>query len=551
MQIRPANHRPSGVLVALVLLSALVAAGPPSQALPAVQLEDLAAAVDDLARPPVVDGIPDEGPDAMAERAEGVSRVRAALARLPASADRDELVDRLLVWARANAIDFDLRVVRPWARDPGLTVDRVRRVPYTEVPDDDDARSELATALDRVSRLVQVGRERLTDPSAQLASMAIRQLEASDGVNQGEPRRPVPPAGVLGWYDDLIGRLDAAGSPLLENARTARAAVAGFRDWLRASLPTMSEPAWVGLDNYDWYLRNVLLLPHDSVALRTLADRELARARGFLAIERHRNRDLPPIEPARSAEEHAERVEAAEAWIREFIARHDLLTVPEGIPPRFETDAFWIVREGGNRHFWEEITYRDPLNNHIHASIPGHRFDGFVGRRESRPLRARYRDGVRAEGWAFYIEEMFLQAGLLDDRPRAKELFYIAQLKRAARVPAELAMQTGAMDLEAAIDYLVAQVPLMEPNLARYDLAIYLRRPTYGMNYLMGKVLLEQLLSERALQLGEDFHLGAFHDEFLEAGPIPIPLIRWELTGHDDWVVDLLPEVNGLSGRRR
>jgi uncharacterized protein (DUF885 family) len=152
------------------------------------------------------------------------------------------------------------------------------------------------------------------------------------------------------------------------------------------------------------------------------------------------------------------------------------------------------------------------------------------------PIRSRYRDGVRAEGWAFYIEEMFLQAGMLDQRPRAKELFYIAQLKRAARVPAELAMQTGEINLAGAIDYLVEQVPLMEPDLARYDLAIYLRRPTYGMNYVMGKVQLERLLSARALQLGDEFDLGEFHDAFLAAGPIPVSLIHWEMTGLDDEV---------------
>ena len=126
-----------------------------------------------------------------------------------------------------------------------------------------------------------------------------------------------------------------------------------------------------------------------------------------------------------------------------------------------------------------------------------------------------------------------MQAGLLDERPRAKELFYIAQLKRAARVPAELAMQTGEFTLEDAISYLVDEVPLMEEDLARYDLSIYLRRPTYGMNYVMGKVQLEKLLSDRALQLGDDFDLGRFHDEFLAAGSIPISLIAWEMTGDD------------------
>jgi len=80
----------------------------------------------------------------------------------------------------------------------------------------------------------------------------------------------------------------------------------------------------------------------------------------------------------------------------------------------------------------------------------------------------------------------------------------------------------------------VREVPLMEENLARYDLAIYLRRPAYGMNYTIGKAQLEQLLADRQRQLGNAFDLGAFHDAFLAAGPIPIALIRWELTGLDD-----------------
>ena len=51
---------------------------------------------------------------------------------------------------------------------------------------------------------------------------------------------------------------------------------------------------------------------------------------------------------------------------------------------------------------------------------------------------------------------------------------------------------------------------------------------------LIGKVQLEKLLSDRALQLGDAFDLGRFHDEFLAAGSIPISLIRWQMTGNDD-----------------
>ncbi len=491
-------------------------------------------------RAAVIGGVPDYSRAAIEARHVAVTDIRSRFDAIDAEDwPVPRKVDSLLVRAQLDAEDFQYRVIRPWARDPGFVVDQIRRTAYANVPQDDAGRVELRARLQAVGRALDRGRENLTSPSGELARMAIRQLEHSDGVNQGEPRRDPPPAGVIGWYQDLLGRVENEAPDLLEDAGAALAAVEAFRDWLAAAASTMTEPGYVGLDDYDWYLRHVLLMPYTAADLRVLAERERARARTFLKIEEHRNRGLPPIEPAASAAEHEARVRAAEALIREFIAAHELLSIPEDTPPRFETDAFWIVREGGKRHFWEEITYRDPLNNHIHASIPGHRFDGMLQRREQRPVRSRYRDGVRSEGWAFYIEEMFLQAGLLDERPRAKELFYIAQLKRAARVPAELAMQTGVFTLQDAINYLVAEVPLMEPDLARYDLSIYLRRPTYGMNYIMGKVQLEKLLSDRALQLGDDFDLGVFHDQFLAAGSIPISLIRWEMTGLDD-------EVNAL-----
>jgi len=298
----------------------------------------------------------------------------------------------------------------------------------------------------------------------------------------------------------------------------------------------MREPAFVGLDDYLWFVRNVRLVPLTTDQIRLIGEREIERTRTLLAIERNRNRMLPELVPVTNADEHEKRTREAEGLIRTFTARERLLTIPADIPGKYETDAFFINREawGGHRHFWEEITYRDPLNNHIHASIPGHRLDGTLQRRNPRPIRRMVSDGTRAEGWGFYIEEMYLQAGLLNDRPRTRELFYIAQLKRAARVHAEQLMQTGAFSLAQAIDYLVAEVPLMDDNLARYDLAIYLRRPAYGMNYTIGKAQMEKLVADRSRQLGNRFLLGAFHDEFLTKGMIPISLIRWEMTGQDD-----------------
>lgn len=500
-------------------------------------LVQLAEALRTLRQPQMEGGVPVYSPAALGRWRTGLDALRARHAALKAGrwsvADR---VDYILVRTQLEAFDFELRVLRPWARDPGHWVDLLARTPYTGVPLTAEGRTRLTQQLRAVPRTLAAARRHLTEPAGELAGIAHFHLTRSDGVNQGEPRRDPPPAGIIGWYEDLRTRLvqhEPALVPLADSSLTALRAFAG---WLATERPRMTAPAHIGLDDYAWYLRHVRLVPLNVEQVRLIGEREIARARSLLAFDRHKYRALPPIVPVTTAEEHERRTREAETHIRTFTQREKLLTIPTDIPPQYDTDAFFIDRRawGGARHFWEELTYRDPLNNHVHASIPGHRFDGALQRRHPRPIRRAFSDGTRAEGWAFYIEEMYLHTGLLDDRPKGRELFWIAQLKRAARIHAELRMQTGEWTLDDAITYLVREVPLMEENLARYDLAIYLRRPAYGMNYTIGKAQLEQLLADRQRQLGNAFDLGAFHDAFLAAGPIPIALIRWELTGLDD-----------------
>jgi uncharacterized protein (DUF885 family) len=83
---------------------------------------------------------------------------------------------------------------------------------------------------------------------------------------------------------------------------------------------------------------------------------------------------------------------------------------------------------------------------------------------------------------------------------------------------------------------MVDRTPMMDENVARVDAEIYLREPGYGISYQMGKIQIDQLLADRAMQLRGRFSLKEFHDQFLAAGMIPISFIRWEMTGLDDEV---------------
>lgn len=141
-----------------------------------------------------------------------------------------------------------------------------------------------------------------------------------------------------------------------------------------------------------------------------------------------------------------------------------------------------------------------------------------------------------------YLEEMILQTGLLSDRPKTREIHYILQAKRAARVMPELQMHKNAWTYAQALDSLTTRTPYwMGPNdaIARFDLELYLRQPGYGIGYYMGKVELEALLAEVASQRGRRFDLGAFHDRFRASEQIPISLIRWEMTGRDNQVATM------------
>jgi hypothetical protein len=497
------------------------------------------AAFEAVRSPALRDGVADHSPAEVARRLETLRSLQRRHAAIDATGwDRSQQVDWLLVRSMLDGLEFRLRVSRPWARDPGFYVDRLMRITFAELPVSGAAREELQGRLADVPTLLDRARAQLDDPAADYVSLALHNLTTHDGVGHGHPYRAVPPPGVLGWYDDLLSRARAEQPELVPAVAQAREAVRGFHDWLVDHRDEWDAPAGVGRDLFDWYVRHVKLIPLESDVLLALGEREFERLTAYLALERHRNRALPPLEPAASADEYAARIADADAHVRRFIVENDILTIPDYVG-ELDTNVPWIVRPGG-RNFWEEIQYRDPLPDHVHAVIPGHRFDWLVAQHNDHPIRSGYWSGARAEGWAVYLEEMMLNAGLLDDRPRTRELFHIFGIKRAVRVRADILMQQNRMSVAEATRYMVERVPYLDENVARVDAEIYLRRPPgYGLGYLVGMIQMEALLADRTRQLGEDFHLGNFHDEFLAAGRLPISLIRYEMTGFDEEIRDL------------
>jgi hypothetical protein len=470
------------------------------------------------------------------EKRAGLARFDAALAALPvAEWPRAQQVDYLAVKSILNGYRYNLEVLRPWKRDPGFYLDPLMAVAFAEVTGSDADIAKLRTRLRAVAPLLASAQGNLTEVAGDFADLALHNLDNSDGVNHYHPYRAVPPAGIIGWYDDLLARARKTRPDLVADVTAARDALIAFRGWLRAERPRMTASAGVGAERYDWYIRHVRMIPLTAAEMLNLAEREYERTRGALALLRHRNRDLPQLTLSQSANEQAGKIAETDRIVRQFLKDEDIVTVPADIGD-LGSNTPYIERPGGP-NFWEQIQFRDPIPDHLHAVIPGHRFDAVLAARDTRPIRSTYSDGGRAEGWATYLEDALTLAGATRHSPRADEYMALFGIFRAARVPADIAMQQNRSNVREAVEFMRQRTPWLDEDVARVDAEIYLRRPPgYGVAYTIGKMQMDALLADRATQLGEAFSLRAFHDEFLAAGRLPIALIRYEMTGADDEV---------------
>jgi hypothetical protein len=411
-------------------------------------------------------------------------------------------------------------------------------ITFVDLPVSDDEIAHLRARLKLIPPLVEQGKNNLTEVAADYADLAIFNLTNAVGVEIGYPYRAIPPPGVIGWYADFLQRAATQQPELQRDIAAAMKSVEGFNDWLTEHRSSVTGQAGIGREYFDWYLKHVKLMPYTGDQIITLGKRELNRLWSAYALEQHRNRNLPTIELPTSEEEYTARIESTNRKIREFLVKNDIITIPDYIK-ELDTNVPWIVRPDGP-NFWEQVQYRNPTPDHLHAVIPGHRFDLAVEEHNEHPIRGKITSAARSEGWAVYLEEGMMNAGVIDDMPRVRELIYVFGIFRAARAPAEVWLRRNEMTVSEVVDWWRERTPWLDKNVARVDAERYTRRPPgRGLGYMIGMLQMQQLLADRKRQLGDGFVLKDFHDTFMASGRLPLSLIRWEMTGLDDEVRDL------------
>jgi hypothetical protein len=324
----------------------------------------------------------------------------------------------------------------------------------------------------------------------------------------------------------------------------AKEAVDEFRGWLEDKQKDMTATSGIGVENYNWYMKNVHLWPYTWEDQLVIINRELERSIAFLKLEENRNRQLPLLKPPENREEYQQRHDDAVDQFMGFM-RENVMTLPDYQNGTLKRIVGFIPPDG-LRDFFSQVDYHDPLPLRCHGT---HWFD--LARMEHEPHPSPIRRvpllyniwDSRAEGLATGMEEIAMHAGLLDEKPRVRELTWIMLACRCARGMGDLKMHSNEFTLDEAVDYGVKWTPRgwmpREGNTIWADEDLYLVQPGYGTSYVVGKAHLEKLIADRAEQLGDKFDLKSFFDEFHTYGMIPLSLIRWEMTGRDDEIKKL------------
>ena len=541
-------RRTFAFLPALLLLLASCTTGGVSVGEAGSSYEDLASFFEewrDFQAPDVVDGVPDYSTDAMETQHRDLANLQSRLAAFDTTGwSVAQQVDYYVVWAEMNGLDFDHRVMRPWARHPafynmvflaqsdvpaheGPVVHGWIDVWTYEFPLSSDDAAELGARLRTIPTLLDHARENLIEDARDLWMGGIRSMtgQATD-------------------LSTLANRVAGSNSELEADIVAARVATNEFREWLEREAPYKSGPSGVGIDNYNWYLKNVHLVPYTWAEEMTVMRRDLARSYSALKLEEHRNRNLPELPRVGSAAEYGLRFNAAVTEYMAFLRDQEIVSIRDYMDHALRERIGSFSPTDGLRGFFSEVSYREPIVMRTHGY---HWFDLAMMASDPHESPIRRVPGLynswdsRAEGIATGMEEWMMHAGFLDGRPRARELIHILVAQRAARAIAGLRLHSNEFSMEQATEFAAEWTPRgwmpSESNTVWGEQYLYLQQPYYGASYLMGKYQVEMFMAERARQLGENFTVKRFFDEINGAGLIPMSLIRWELSGEADEVI--------------
>jgi uncharacterized protein (DUF885 family) len=485
-----------------------------------------------------------------------VSDLLARVKAMPAAGWRkDDRVDWYLFRAQLEGADFFGRAQQPEESDPQVYLNEAANGVFSLLKKDyapHRTRARAATArLEQVPALLTQARVNLTRPVRLFAELAIASARGGDEL----------------YTKSLMTLADSLSPTERDRLVTARdgalRAIHAYADWLEARKGTM--PAWapMGEARYNELLSRVLLLPYDATQVAMLGEVELARYRGLEAMLKDPSFASP--DPARATQVPADQAaflaayESRLAELVQFLQANALVTIPPYLGPfliRQLPEAFKPTAPGGfmnapglydrdpsgfyfiptydpkSGNFYIRAAIEDPRPILGHEGIPGHFLQISIANHLDNEIRRQHGDNTFVEGWALYGEEMLLREGLYPDQsPSAGQVLRLSRY-RAARIGVDVNLQTGRWTFEQAVRYFM-EAGGLDREAAEGEAAGAAASPSQKIGYMVGKWQIMRLLGRYREREGTNFRLGAFHDQLLSYGSLPVSVIEWLMLDDD------------------
>ena len=491
-------------------------------------------------RPTWKDGAPDYTAPRRIKDLKTFRQLQAQLKTFDTRAWRvEQQVDFQIVQAEMNGYDFNQRILQPWVRDPafyqsiyteasdtpareGPTNHATVEVWKYRFPLSAEDQFKFAKELAVIPPLLKQAEGNLTGNARDLWIAGINTFEL-----QAEELKSIE--------KDLTSYANPALKQALSAAQTANA---DFIKWLNAQAPNKTGSSGIGKENYTWYQQHVHLVPLTWQQEVDLLQRELDRAWANLKLEEQRNKDLPPMRAASTEAEYKAMADRAASKLMRFLSDKQVMPIKPNMEPAVREHLQSFVPED-KRNFFSITLHYDPVALYCHWY---HWFD--LAQMRDEPHASIIRRGPllyniwdnRNEGVATGVEEMFMHMGLHDDSPRSRELVWILLAQRAARGLGSLYAHANQKNMEEAsrvhLDWTPRNWMRREPHLIKFEQHLYLRQPGYGTSYIVGKYLIERLMTQRAKQLeleNKPFIMQDFFKAFNDYGNIPVMLTSQQM----------------------
>lgn len=517
---------------------------------------------DDIPRVERPDGWqPDYSPKALAEQREQYQAFTKKLSAIPKTGwTRSDTVDYLSLRSQIERVKWELDVLRSPHRNPDFYVHQTLGVIYEllliHTPMTDNRINNIILRLEAFPKLLKNARQNLDDPVRQFADIALENLHDIE-KKLNDTRDALQEISHKKYHKKLKSATANAVKALLE-----------YEKWIRGGLEKMSQDFSCGREAYEYFLKNIALIPYTPEALLEQGRQEWHRSVAFETYELLRNRDVPPAKMFSSGAEQIKKEREDEEAIRQFMEANDIMSVPDWLqhyinkitPPhivplaymgvvddltsetRLDEDAVaYIPEPHPDLSYFRKATAKDPRPIIIHEGVPGHYFQMAISWKNPNKIRRHWIDSGANEGIGFYVEELMLQFGLFDDRPHTREIIYNFMRLRALRVEVDIQLALGNFSIQQAGEFLAKTVPMDLPT-AVHEAGFFAYNPGQAITYQIGKIQILKFLSDAKIQMGEKFSLRDFHDYLMLHGNVPIALLRWEYLGLDDEIGKLTIE---------